>query len=383
MLYISGRFSGKDVDGVVAPSEIATKYKLPKAPEGDASVVLDLHPTLMLKDRHQQPRQPRTISPALEFAVNGADDSFTIRYFTSRSGSKDNPAYSPASRSIAGQALVCGADDYDFFVFMCLYPATSTSPFYNGTKPLFQFVDRDAAALESSARLVRISALQDLIVRQLTDGNVTVRAKGIKVRGESVNLAAANGNPQMEASIARYELVRLLNKYPQEFEAAWADPGTWTTGLVRDAADNGIITFKAAARAGGRRGWYWKQDNRLICAVPENAEPFREIIVWAMAAGNEEFLPTLSKMLSVPVEATVEVKNEDHAPSALVAALVAQGTLVYNDREGVVMLYNSDDDAEGEVLVSPVNRQSYMSDTVTAIAKNPEMATRLIKLLNK
>jgi len=281
MLQISGPLGGKVYNNeVVTPEEFATLFNCPAMKQVDESHRLELLPELIKIDQFGQAKYRRSIAQSCEYNINVSGGLVTVRYYTHKNQvAQGQFRYEPNILTFEGRQNDFSQREYEKFLFLYASPICANS-ISAAVDPMIQYHDPYAIEAAATAKSERFAKMVD-IIQKSPDSDVIAKSRGMNVRGESTNVSSTAG-----VGLHRAALIGLLAKYQDDFEVAWRDDTVFVRGLAREAMYMGAVKQMAV---GARNAWVWSDSNNVIVFIAQGADPFTELISWALSPENYEF----------------------------------------------------------------------------------------------
>lgn len=298
MLFITGTLNGVTYpqDTAIDPNVIAKFYKLQPPPaDNTESRVLKVAPERII-EKDGQKKHFSSWSPQARLSLNDGDNSFILRYATSKNmNGKGESVFTPSNVTLSGAAGF-NRNAYDLFVFMCCHPEVKGGPFYDeNNKPFYEIYD---AVSEQTKSQTKSQTLQDMLqeIRDMSEENLVLKARAIGIQGtyaEVFPLVIARMTQDIDA-----------------FARTWNDDTTTFYGQVMDAIAKNVVT---QATFQGVNSWVWGSSTPnagiRICSVGPNEDAVRKLITFL--SNNENAANIMPALLT-----EINYKPDAQAPKA-------------------------------------------------------------------
>lgn len=260
MFLLTGAPAGKFYnEEAVSAQEMIKLFPEIKAFLADNAVVFDPLPKT-IKTKKGVTVYRLAMQTATMFTGTYKGQSITIRYYKTRTGSKDKARYAPTHVPFMGKRreIILQDRDLDLAVFFLLHPCHSLSPMAKKTAEAYMAINQaeiDRKGVENANMVARLlSAIQSDY--QKNPFGLMVKAYGIKIQNKYIL-------PMTKHEIGRafVALNRAAMENPEKFSVDYSDTRTSGDGLVRYALAVRALRIKAV---GGRRSVVWNDGTPFV-----------------------------------------------------------------------------------------------------------------------
>lgn len=350
MLEITGYLKGNryDTPTPIRAEDLAKAFRLPDRKQLG---VLEMAPNF-ISTRDGEVRFPPSLSTSPEFTTTTSDgDSFTLRYYKSRSpipGSPGHFNFAPKNIRISGRTVGFPTEDYEKFVWWALSPHCTTSP-APGRRAMYGLYDPAAAKSAAEKAAYSIQTMMQVLTTAPED-RIVAKSLGMIVKNQSTGVPAS-----APAAMHRAKLMQLLVVSPSDFVAAWQAEDNTLKGALALCSDRGLVFQSSDA---GRPCWRWKHNNQIATFFAPDQDAFRALYDWANQASNSaDAMNIVSGLLSLdasevevagaaPVEEREIAAATKDAYLSVVENALENGDIFYSKAAKVVYLELENGEAE-------------------------------------
>lgn len=342
MLEITGHLKGDryDTPTPIRAEDLAAMFGLPSRKDLG---ILEMN-AQYISNRNGETMFPPSLTTSPEFTTTTSDgDSFTLRYYKSRSPIPGTPGhfnFAPKNIRISGRTVGFPREDYEKFVWWALSPHCSTSP-APGRRAMYSLYDPEIAKSMAEKTALSIQTMMQILTTA-PDDRIIAKSLGMVVKNQSTGVPANS-----PAAMHRAKLMQLLVVSPSEFVSQWQAEENTLKGALALCSDRGLVFQSSDA---GRPCWRWKHNNQIATFFAPDQDAFRALFDWANQSSNStDAMNIVSSLLSLdasevetagasPVpEKKVEAATKD-AYLAVVEQALEEGQIFYSKASKCVYL---------------------------------------------
>lgn len=366
MLEVTGTFKGEAVTAkAVTAAEVAKELGI-NLPLGRLSFELDRKSkgtvTVNQADGQERFSRQRNFAPVARGHHNG--NTLEIRYYTSKTQTKDGPKYRPSRVEYLGDKHTVDASGNPelALIFVCL-PACSDSPIRGrNSQPHYKIRNKQA---EAHARIRRDEDYDILrgAVLKMPSAFAMALAKGIS--HETGVIPNDHTETEVEAKAALLDLAR---SNPELLQKSMSSTRAIAAGTVLEAQSQGAI--ECVPDNSGRHVWKMSEANggELLFKVPKGKPVLDTFIPEAMG---EELL--------AKIRASIGAQGgplEDLPPSNVIERAITEGVVIFKPDESKCYIMEGGH-LQGKalrVIEDPANWKQELMEKA-----NENMAARVLK----
>lgn len=344
MFQYSGIWNGEAVSEIeVTGQQLAQHFKLPI---GSENMVFSLHKS-QIKKKDGQDFYSR--SRLMQTVINGVykGSPVTIRYYISKvlkpqsGASPAHYVFNPPKVSYTNKTMtVDPGEDLDKAVFFFLHRWCGESPLrMRGDGTVYNMIDVAGIAKANLAGQVKLQSLGQEIVA-MDPREAMYIAKGIRIKDFQID-----NSKLTTADAAKFELIQMLNRFPNDFEAAFKSHTVRMKGMIRAQIDEGKIASRNVGA--GVTLWYYTEGDKEIVRCKPGSDTYQTLFDHLSNPENHDTLfakeeKTIEDMVKEGIEKQVIVFDALQSK----AFLVQNGTRQSN----ALMVIKDPDNWETELL---------------------------------
>lgn len=343
MLFYTGPFKG----GIAEDKQVTAEFLIDHF---GLSVDMTRNVEFRLADQHISVRNGQerfSVRRTIPTLISGVwkNESYRIRYAENKVDKRNENGgyiakYTPRRIFFEGKAkLLDPQRELEQIVYIMLHSSHYESPFRRESDDYF-FVTHDAegfAKQQIRSHSAQLELEREII--QAEDGEkMMALARGIMVQANSQKHRIPVNETKTDFE-ARNALLRLLRKFPAQFESAFRDNTTWIRGVVGRSVDQGIYKFQPSGNGSGK--WV-SEDGKIIAKVGSSQDRYGALMEWALdnyKSFSQEVTkdPVLSGQDQEREVADAKPFDPDESPAEdLVDFALAKNLLVFNQKENKV-----------------------------------------------